>query len=195
MTQETTPAAPQFRKNGAYASEWKGGRLHFVFRDGTKLVFTPMLCSQTVRAEAERNGWHQRLIDKMAMDADAHGGDRRAQMAARQEALRALIQHYESGTESWNLASGPRGENSERLVLLALQRVFPERAPGQAEASAMVDTLAAKRGLDRAGAVKLWAQSQQIAKAMVEIRAEEAAQRASGLADTAEDLLAEITAG
>lgn len=182
-----------FRKNSAYASAWHNGRLTFVFRDQTKVVFNPSLTSQSVRAEAERNGWHQRFVDKMAMGTDEEGGNRAAQMAAKIEDLRTLIAHYESGTDQWEL---PRAANggalSEGLVARAMVRAG--KIADEVAAKAAFTTIAQKRNVEPSAIVKLFSQDPAVAKAILDIRTEEAMQRIGAMSASADDLLAEMKA-
>lgn len=182
-----------FRKNSAYASAWHNGRLTFVFRDQTKVTFSPSLTSQAVRAEAERNGWHQRFVDKMAMGTDEEGGNRQAQMVAKIEDLRTLVAHYESGTDSWEL---PRASNGGTLSddLVARAMVRAGKVADVDKAKAAFATIAGKRNVEPVAIVKLFSQDVEVAKAVVAIRAEEAILRVGNMTASADDLLAEMGA-
>lgn len=180
-----------FRKNSVYASAWFNGKLHFVFRDQTRVVFNPSLTSQTVRAEAERNGWHQRLVDKMAMGTDDEGGNKQAQMAAKIEDLRALVAHLESGTDQWEMTRASNGGAlSEGLVARAMVRAGLIKE--EAAAEPIFVTLAGKRNVEKSAIVKLFSQDPKVATAIVEIRTEEAMKRVGSMTVSASDLLAEM---
>lgn len=185
---ETGQRCTVFRKNAVYACAWRNGRLHYQFRDGTTMIFNPGLTSTSNRAEAERYGWQQNLGDSMAMENE--GAPAGALMEAKKAALSARIAHLESGSDSWTAPRVNQAAVVESLVIRAMARVLPD--VDVERASTMIDTLAAKRNIDRAGAVKIWAESQQIAKAIVDIRAEDAAKRTEILADTIDDLLNEV---
>ncbi|TXH42203.1 MAG: hypothetical protein E6Q97_36005 [Desulfurellales bacterium] len=185
-------AFTNFRKNGDYASDWIAGRLHIIWRDGMRQTFDPRRASVSVRAEAERNGFHQTIIDAGAMGADEGDGTKQGRMAERRRRMTERMEHLASGSDSWEKPRLSSGAVAESLVLRALVRVFPDRFTDTEAASKAVDTLAAKRSLDRAGALKVWADSQAIALAIVDIRAEDAKARAGGLSESADDILGEI---
>ena len=103
-----------FAKNSVYASAWHNGRKHFHFRDGDTMVFNPALASMTVRERATINGFDQRLGDTMARDAATGPADRQRLLIEKKAALRTLIDHYESGTDQWEL---PRAASTSSVVV------------------------------------------------------------------------------
>lgn len=183
--------ATVFRKNSAFAAAWIAGMYHLHWRDGVKQRFNPALASQTVRGDAMHFGFQQSIGDAGAMNSD-EGLSRVDRLREQRRRITERIGHFESGSDSWEKPRLSTGAVSESLVLRAMVRVNPERCPDTETASRGVDTLAAKRELDRAGALKLLAGSKEIALAIVDIRAEDARERADGLEETTDDIMGEM---
>src|SRR3954463_5945761 len=76
----------------------------------TVMTFNPTLAHAANRTYAEFHGWKQRLVDTAAMSKDTKTG-LPATPAEKVEAIKALIAHYESGTEKWSRVAegGPKG--------------------------------------------------------------------------------------
>jgi hypothetical protein len=93
--------------NGLIAVTVKGGN-----EDGSDeiITFDPMKAHQSNREYAEFHGWKQRLVDTAAMSKDTKTG-LPATPAEKVEAIRAIVAHYESGTDKWSRVSegGPKG--------------------------------------------------------------------------------------
>lgn len=175
------------RKNGVMTQRWLDGRLETVVH-GTSggdvsIVFDPARASATNRARAMAFGWQQRLADAGAIETtDAYGNEVPAAQRADQRAnrLTALRDHYETGTEEWRLVSrAATGAPDAGLTILAMIRAgLASDANG---ANGMVAGIAAKRGIDRSAALRLWAGSDRVAAAIAEIKAERAPVSAADL--------------
>lgn len=170
-----------FRKNSAHASAWHNDKLHFIFRNGVHLIFNPALASMKSRADAQRMGWQQRLNDCMAVDQGTP-------IEVKIDNLRTVIQHHESGTEEWDLPRTPSVGN-EDLIARALVRMG--KAKDVEAAKAMFSALAAKRNVEASAIVRLFGQSADVAKVVIEIRAEDALKRTEAMTVNIDDLLAE----
>lgn len=68
--------------------------------------------SDAVRAEAMGYGLEVRLTRAAALERDSKSG-RSATPQDKHAAIRALAEHYASGSESWNMAAGVRGPSQE----------------------------------------------------------------------------------
>lgn len=72
--------------------------------------FDPRQVHEGNRDYAEFHGWKQRFVDAAAISRDPKTGES-ASPSDKLEAIMALVEHYESGTEKWSRVSeaGPKG--------------------------------------------------------------------------------------
>jgi len=66
------------------------------------VVFDRTAASTKCRDEAERQGWYKRLINAAAISRDEETG-KSATPAEKFDAVKALADHYATGTEAWHL--------------------------------------------------------------------------------------------
>lgn len=88
----------------------KDNTIQFMFDDGELITFRPGMCTEAVKQHAMMHGFLQRLGDNAAISRKQKDGsviDVTEEM--RRNAVLELVNHYESGTEQWELktARGP----------------------------------------------------------------------------------------
>lgn len=157
------------------------GKLIFGFpRDGlADLTFDPDKASAQNRSRAMFHGWEQRIRDAGALMRDKETGAS-ATAEEKRAAMQRMIAHYESGGDEWNLrAAGPRADDPG-LLLAAIMRVSGRDAAG---VEALLANTEAKRGVDRVGALKVWAETKQVIAAKLAIQAEKATAKGGADAD------------
>jgi hypothetical protein len=136
-----------------------------------------------------------RIIDAAAVpatDADGLIVPRAERLALKRERMSALVAHYETGTTEWNrrrAAGEGRGDGGAGLTILALMRVYGNTAE---QAEGTITRTMEKKGLDRKGALKLWASTDKVAAAIAEIKAERARAGASAASVDADALALEM---
>ncbi len=160
-------------------------KLTFAFAGVGQFVFDPDKVSAENRARAMIHGFEQRIRDAAALSVDRDTG-RSATAQEKHDAALRIAEHLMSGSTDWNLrpAAGPGVDAG--LTIQAMMRALGKDLEA---VEALIAATCAKRGVDRTGALKIWAAAKQVAQAILDIKRE----RASGGAD-AEDLLAEMEA-
>lgn len=117
------------KTNGIMEVAISGTSLQITVRDvpGT-LVFDTTLASPECAAIAVMHGWKQRIADAAAIARDTKTGAS-ATPEEKHEAMRALIEHYESGTTEWSrvASAGPKGG----ILFKALCRMYADQTPKQ----------------------------------------------------------------
>ena len=165
------------------------GSILFAVRDAGVFTFTPSKCSAAIVDRAALHGFVQRISDGAAISRDpetgvaATAGDKLARM-------QRIAEHMESGTDNWNLVVASGGQTEGGLVVLAMVRAG--LGTNVDEANEKVARLMAKRTIERAAALAVWANTTQVAEALAAIRAERAAKKAAEANVDADDLLAEM---
>lgn len=97
--------------------------------DGGKLPGTLVLdfnaLSAEVRQQAMVHGLVQRVSDRAAISRDGDTG-KSATPLDKFNAMKVLVEHYNSGSASWNLSGGERGPSDEvKLLATALAELYP----------------------------------------------------------------------
>lgn len=96
----------------------------------------------------------------------------------------ALIEHYNSGTDEWNVARGlPKGPDTSGLVIEAISRVYGWDVP---TVEAKVTKMADQKGIERKEMLRTYANIPDVAAMIGTIKAERAARTgldAQGMAD------------
>lgn len=157
-------------------------RLTFAFTGAGEFVFDPDKVSAENRARAMMHGFEQRIRDAAALSVDRDTG-KSATPQEKYEAARRIADHLMSGATEWNIKAAPTRIDTG-LILQAMMRALGRDLEA---CEALLATTVAKRDVDRDGAAKIWAESKQVARAILEIRAERLAR------DTdVDDLLAEM---
>ena len=129
------------------------------------------------------HGFEQRVRDAAALSVDRDTG-KSATAQAKFEAAKRIADHLMSGATEWNLKPAATGGLDAGLVIMAIMRVFKKTLN---EAETVIATTMSKKGIERTAALKLWANSKQVAAAMLEIKTERLA-----TTEDADDLLDEI---
>lgn len=172
------------KSNSVVTHSMQDGKIVFTVRDAGKLTFDPDKVSAENRARAMIHGFVQRISDGAALSRDTTTG-----LSATPEAKLARMQliadHLQSGATEWALrVAAPREDDAG----LRLQGIMRGMGVDLDAAEKLVAGLATKRGIDRDAAIKIWAASDKVARAIVEIKAERTAKGATD----ADALLAEI---
>lgn len=144
------------------------------FKVGSQSVtFHPDLVDPILRARAELHGWKQRISDKAALSRDKATG-RSATPEQKFAAVKAIIEHYESGSDKWEMerTGGGGGRSEASYILEAAANVQGTDVKTMAE---RVAANAEKRGVTvDAYLKKLAAQSEAVRKAIADIKYGEA---------------------
>lgn len=166
-------------------------KLRFAFTGVGEFVFDPDTCSAENRARAMIHGFEQRIRDAAALSVDRDTG-KSASPAAKFEAAKRISDHLTSGATEWNLKAAPaarkaapaaRGTDSGTIII-AMMRALSKEVD---EVEAILVATQDKRRLDRAGALKTWEESKQVAAEILAIKAERLAKGTDS-----DDLLAEM---
>jgi hypothetical protein len=160
-------------------TEVKGTIITFAVAGAGTLTLDMDETSAGVQERAMFHGMIQRIADAATGEKDAAG---------KFAAMKALVDHYATGTEDWS-PTRTGGGGSEGIVVLAMQRVYGGTV---AEQEAYIEKMCAKRGIDRKAALKVFAGADKIAQAVADIQAERAAARAAGAKVNADDLIAGV---
>ena len=158
-------------------------KLKFAFTGVGEFTFDPDKVSAENRARAMVHGFEQRVRDAAALSADRDTG-KSASPTAKFDAAKRIADHLMSGATEWNLKPAATGGLDAGLVIMAIMRVFKKTLD---EAETVVTTTMSKKGIERTAALKLWANSKQVAAAMLEIKTERL-----NTTEDADDLLDEI---
>jgi hypothetical protein len=158
-------------------------KLTFAFTGVGQFTFDPDRVSAENRAHAMMHGFEQRIRDAAALSVDRDTG-KSATPQAKFDAAKRIVDHLMSGATEWNLKPSAGGGFDAGLVILAMTRVLSKAVD---EIEPILAATMAKRGVDRTGALRVWAESKQVAAAILAIKTERLAK------DTdADDLLDEI---
>lgn len=137
------------------------------------LVFNPMKASLINRRMAEFVGWKNRFVDAAAVSADTGTG--KTDPKEKYDNVKALIDFYETGVETWarKRAEGAPGATRESA---AIHLVIPAMiALGKAAdvdaANGLIDRLAAKKEIKREDALKLLLATSDVGKKVAEMKA------------------------
>jgi len=143
-------------------------KLTFAFAGVGQFTFDPDRVSAENRARAMMHGFEQRIRDAAALSVDRDTG-KSATPQAKHDAARKIAEHLMSGATEWNMRPTASSGVDAGLTLMAMMRVYGKTLD---EAEAIVATTCTKREIDRAAALKLWASSDKIAKAILDIKRE-----------------------
>ena len=158
-------------------------KLTFAFAGVGQFTFDPDRVSAENRARAMMHGFEQRIRDAAALSVDRETG-RSATPQAKHDAALRIAEHLMSGSTDWAIRVAASAGPDAGLTLLGMVRALGKTLD---EVEAVIAATMTKREVDRAAALKLWANSKQVAQAILDIKRE----RADAGAD-AEDLLGEI---
>lgn len=143
-------------------------KLTFAFTGVGQFVFDPDKVSAENRARAMMHGFEQRIRDAAALSVDRDTG-RSATPQAKFDAAKRIVDHLMSGATEWNLkAAAPSGVDAG-LTIQAIMRVYGKTLE---QVEAIIAATQTKRGIDRTASLKLWASSDKVAKAILDIKRE-----------------------
>lgn len=143
------------------------GRISVAVLNAGTLAFDPTKASRANREYAEFHGWKQRLADAAAISRDDETG-RPASPEDKLNAIRARIEHYESGSDEWSMVGGGGGGKSLTIEAIALVKDIDYEA-AQAIVARYADE---KYDGDTRKALAYLRQGERVARAMETIRAE-----------------------
>jgi hypothetical protein len=154
---------------------------------GQKKIFDPRKVSAACTARATKQGFKTRIINAAAISRDETG--KAATPGDKYDRIVAVIDHLESGTDDWEMRVAA-AQTEGGLVLLGMVRA--SLAADTEAAATLVEALMAKRGVEKAEALKAFAGTVEVAEAVAAIRAERAAEAAKKATMSAGDLLDEL---
>ena len=124
----------KIRSNSVVTTELEGNELRFtVVGKDTKAIGTVALdltkVHNDIKARAVVHGLKQRITDATAMSRVlVNGVETNATPQAKLEAMRQLVEHYNSGAAEWRIkGQGERIGSDEVLLVRALGEVYPEK--------------------------------------------------------------------
>lgn len=189
-TPTPAPAKGSTRKkeNSIITVEASGTILTLTVLGAGKIAFDAKKASPANRAFAEMHGWKQRLSDAAALPRDKVTG-KSATPEEKLAAIKARVEHYESGSTEWNMARAGGRPASVPPTPEEIASVMMEfgRAATIEAAIALLDKLAHKNGIAREGAAAMLAAD---AKYMAAVLANRAKAAPSSI--DADDLLSEF---
>lgn len=150
---------------------------------GQSVTFHPDMVDPTLRARAELHGWKQRISDKAALSRDPKTG-KSATPEQKFAAVKAIIDHYESGADKWEMeraGGGGGGRSDSSYILQALANVQDVDLKTMSE---RVAANAEKRELTVDAYLKRVATSPAVAEEVARIK--------HGESEDADDILAEL---
>lgn len=185
--QPETDMNDKAKSNSTITSRRVDGKIEFTVLGAGKFEFDPDKASAENRSRAMYHGWNQRIADGGALSRNPENGQP-ATPADKLARMQRLAEHYESGTTEWKLVPSADPEAGAGLVIRAMIRLG--KATDVDHANARIAAASAKNECDRKAMVKKLAGAKDIAAAMAEIRAEDAAARAT--VEDSDELLAEM---
>lgn len=129
-----------------------------------KLVLNLTQVSDANKTYAMYHGFFQRIGDAAAMERAARGG-KSATPQEKWDALAELVEHYNSGAESWSPKRSERIGSDELLLARALTEVYPEKDPARIREYVS--------GLSKAQRTALMTQNAQVKAAIDALQAEQ----------------------
>jgi hypothetical protein len=145
------------------------GCIVFTVLGAGEIVFDPSKVSEPLAQRAAFHGYIQRISDGGALSRNADTG-RPATPEDKLARMSLIADHLMAGGSDWNLrvSSGPRGVDGGLIVMAIIKAGL---AADVDAANALVDRVATKRDIDRAAALKVWAETEQVLRAIAEIKA------------------------
>lgn len=145
-------------------------KLTFAFAGVGQFTFDPDRVSAENRARAMMHGFEQRIRDAAALSVDRETG-RSATPQAKHDAALRIAEHLMSGATEWNMRVAANPGLDAGLTLTAMMRALGKSLD---EVEAIIAATMTKREIERTPALKLWADSKQVAQAILDIKRERA---------------------
>lgn len=157
------------------------GCIVFQVRGAGEIVFDPAKVDEPKAKRAAVHGYIQRISDGGALSRNPDNGEQASPEDKMANMQRIADNLMTPGTD-WNLRapSGERGVDAGLIVMAIMRAGFAATVD---EANARVDAVAVKRGIDRAAALRVWAGTEQIIKAIADIKASRSKVDAASLID------------
>ncbi len=172
------------KSNSTITHKMVDGKIEFTVLGAGVLTFDPDKVSAENCARAMIHGFVQRISDRAAISRNPENG----QPATPQDKLtrmQQMAEHLMSGAREWGLKAAAAPGMDAGLIVRAMLRAGLGATVEAVEG--LLTKTQAKRSIDRTAALKLWAGTDKVIRAMAELKAEAAPKGA-------EDLLAEMMA-
>ena len=115
---------PKAKSNSVITTRIEGSRIFFTVLGAGELVLDMSKMHEAMRMQACGHGMIQRVSDGAAIPCDPETG-LPATPQEKFDAMKRLVDHYESGTDQWRLVVAA-GERSGGLLFEALRRERPD---------------------------------------------------------------------
>lgn len=182
----TEAAEAKVRANAVVTMTKMDNKLIFTVKGvAEKLTFDIDKVSAENQARAMVHGFKQRIGDGAALSADTETG-KAASPEAKFARMKALVDHYMSGSTEWAIKAASGSFFDTDLHVKAILRAGLAKDEAGVE-TILEMTIKTAKAADRVGALKFWAGTDKVAKAILDIKAESAAKNKS-----ADDIMAEM---
>ena len=168
------------KSNSVISVETLGDRITFNVIGAGSLTLDLNSLSKEVLSRAALHGMKQRISDAAAIPRSLETG-LSATPEEKFNAMKALVEHYSSGSSDWNrarAAGGGVGKDTSGQTIAAMKRVWPDKDPETLIAATM-----SKRGIERKAALALYAGTKQVLEAIALLKAERSSVSADSLLD------------
>lgn len=115
------------KSNSVVTHEQTENGITFHVLGAGSVAFDPTKAHQHNRIRAEAHGWIQRISDRAAIGRDPETG-KSATPAEKLAAMKALVDHYHTGTSEWSMVAKGKGAVRD-LLFQALCIAYPNRKP------------------------------------------------------------------
>lgn len=176
-----------------------GSSITFCVQNAGEATLVLANVSAACKARAQTHGFIQRCVDGAAKARNTANGQP-ASPADKLAGIARLVEHYNSGTDVWELKTERVTSAAQDAADTVLALTRATRADGTPfakdvdAANAIVARWAAAKGVDREAAIKAWLTTKQVAAVVADIRAERARAAASLVECDVEALMEEAGA-
>ncbi len=147
------------------------GKLQFTVLGCGTLVLDPNTASAENRSRMMYHGGEQRVRDAAALSVNRETG-KSATPQEKFEAMKRIVDHLNNPQNTeWSIRPAANPGLDAGLTLTAMMRALGKSLD---EVEAIIAATMAKRGIERTPALKLWADSKQVAQAILDIKRERA---------------------
>ena len=161
------------------------GQIRIAVKGHEPIMFNPQRASLINRDYAQFFGWANRFMNKAATSANPETG--RTDPQDKYDAVKALVDFYHAGGDSWDMKATGGGRTAGPDVgLLVRALVAMGKAANVDAANGLFTKLAAKRDITREEAIKLLWDAKDVKIKVAELRA------ATSSKVDADDLLGEL---
>jgi len=121
------------KSNSVITSNVIDGKLVIAVNGHANLVVDPTMLSAPVRERALFHGLNARIIDAAAKSRDSATG-KPAPTVDKYNAMKALVEHYISGSEDWSPKRSERTGSTDSLLTRCLGELFPNKSADELRA-------------------------------------------------------------